>query len=293
MRAASEFLDMAPSSVSRQIASLERDLGVNLVEKGRHTVRLTAAGEMAISYYRDRLAHRETFISALDDVKGNRAGNVTVAMGEGFIGSIVLGALKDYATKYPGVHLSIVTGPTTHIMGLVREDEAHFGIVFEPPADSRIRTRAALPQPLRLIVYPSHPLAQRQEVGVSDLVGYNLILSDQNFRARHLLHEVEVEADVHLDSSLTTGSLRLLKECVLNEMGATISNELPLSDEIDSGELISIPLSDRRLSNTQAHAITRIGRQLPGSAMNLLELLEARMKSTKRGRKTREEDAPE
>jgi DNA-binding transcriptional LysR family regulator len=282
MRAASEFLDVAPSSVSRQIASLERDLGISLVEKGRHTVRLTSAGEMAIEYYRDRLAHRESLISALDDLRGKRSGNVTIAMGEGFIGAIVLGALKDYASRYPGIRLAVLSGATTQVMGLVREDEAHFGIVFEPPPDARIRTRIAIPQPLRLIAHSGHPLGKRREVRIADLVGHKLVLPDQNFRARHLVHEMEVQADVRLDVSLTTGSLRLLKGCVVYDMGATIMNEMPFTEELQNGQLVSIPLAHPSLSETSAQAITRVGRQLPGSVLSLLELLEARMNETRR-----------
>ena len=45
MRAASEKLDVAVSSISRQIAQLEADIGLPLIERGRRSIKLTEAGE--------------------------------------------------------------------------------------------------------------------------------------------------------------------------------------------------------------------------------------------------------
>ena len=85
MRAASEHLNMAPSSISRQIASLERELGIDLVEKSRHTVQLTTAGQLVLQYYRDRLSQRESLISGIDDIRGQRKGQMVLAIGQGLI----------------------------------------------------------------------------------------------------------------------------------------------------------------------------------------------------------------
>ncbi|MBW8077744.1 MAG: LysR family transcriptional regulator, partial [Gallionella sp.] len=48
MHAASEKLDVAVSSISRQIAQLESELGLPLIERGRRALKLTQAGEMAV-----------------------------------------------------------------------------------------------------------------------------------------------------------------------------------------------------------------------------------------------------
>jgi DNA-binding transcriptional LysR family regulator len=82
MRAASDYLNMAPSSISRQIAGLEKELGIDLVEKSRHTVQLTSAGQLVLQYYRDRLSQRETLISGIDDIRGRRKGHIVIAVGQ-------------------------------------------------------------------------------------------------------------------------------------------------------------------------------------------------------------------
>ena len=103
MRGASEHLDIAPSSISRQISSLEKEIGTPLVEKGRHTIQLTPAGELVVDYYRDRLSQRETLIAAIDDLRGLRQGHLTIAVGQGLIRMPLVRALREFMIKHPGI----------------------------------------------------------------------------------------------------------------------------------------------------------------------------------------------
>ena len=61
MRAAADQLDVAVSSISRQISQLEAEVGVALIEHGRRTVMLTEAGKLLIEYYAEQRTHRESF----------------------------------------------------------------------------------------------------------------------------------------------------------------------------------------------------------------------------------------
>jgi len=57
MRAASEELDVATSSISRQITSLEKELGISLIEKNRRGIKLTEAGQLACASSRTSSAN--------------------------------------------------------------------------------------------------------------------------------------------------------------------------------------------------------------------------------------------
>ena len=63
MRAASDELNVATSSISRQIAALEKELGMRLIEGVRRKIKLTEAGNVAFAYYREMQAHQELFLS--------------------------------------------------------------------------------------------------------------------------------------------------------------------------------------------------------------------------------------
>src|SRR5579871_1853827 len=128
MRSASEKLDVAVSSISRQITQLEEDLGLALIERGRRTIKLTEAGEIAIRYYRESLVQRESFTSSLQALRGLRAGQICLAAGEGFV-AILSSILQDFLARHVGVLLSVNMGGTLEVVRQVREDDAHIGLV--------------------------------------------------------------------------------------------------------------------------------------------------------------------
>ena len=80
MRAASDKLDVATSSVSRQIGELESELGLKLIEKGRRRIKLTEAGEAACLYYKEKLSQEEAFLSKIEELKSIRTGKITLAV---------------------------------------------------------------------------------------------------------------------------------------------------------------------------------------------------------------------
>ena len=127
MRAASEFLNMAPSSISRQIAGMEKELGIELIERSRHTVQLTAAGQLAVQYYRDRLSQREALTSSIDDLRGHRQGHIVVAVGQGLVRMPLVRSLSEFVEKFPGIALTIKNASTRDVASFVRNDDAHFG----------------------------------------------------------------------------------------------------------------------------------------------------------------------
>ena len=282
MRAASEFLNMAPSSISRQIAGMEKELGIELIERSRHTVQLTAAGQLAVQYYRDRLSQREALTSSIDDLRGHRQGHIVVAVGQGLVRMPLVRSLSEFVEKFPGIVLTIKNASTRDVASFVRNDDAHFGITLDSPHDPRIRTRMVIPQPLCLILYPKHPLARQKSVAIRDLQDERLILPEDGFRVRQILGQVERERGIFLKSILTASSIQMLADCVLAQIGITIIPDACVLDHLESRQLISVPITDQQLRDSKVHVVTRVGRQLPGSVIRLIDILERKSGQTKR-----------
>lgn len=284
MRAASEYLNVAPSSISRQIAALEKELGVDLVEKSRHAVQLTIAGQLVLQYYRDRLSQREALISGLDDLRGRRKGHITLAVGQGLVRMPLVRSISDFVGKYPGIAITIRNASTRDVVSLVRNDEAHFGVTLDSPHDPRVKTRMVIPQPLCLISYPDHPLTKRNSVSIRELKDERLILPEDGFRVRQILNQVEREKGIFLKPILTASSIQMLSDCVLAKIGVTIIPEACVLDQLEAGKLLSTSISDPQLRDSKVHVVTRIGRQLPGSVNYLMDALERTAANLSKGK---------
>src|ERR1700757_3505003 len=80
IRKASESLGVAPSSVSRQIAVLERQLGTRLFARSSEGVELTHAGKMVADFARVVLLDYDALRADLDDLRGVRRALVRVVV---------------------------------------------------------------------------------------------------------------------------------------------------------------------------------------------------------------------
>lgn len=278
MRAASESLDVATSSVSRQIAELEKELGIALIEKGRRRIKLTEAGEAAYLYYREKMSYEEAFLSRIDELKNMRTGDIYLAMGSAFISQQFSEMLQGFMEKYPDINVHILTDTTSSLLRKVREDEAHLGLVFAMPSDPKIRARVTLSQPLKVILSRRHRLSGKESLDLSELVNEKIGLPEDEFRIRQIIRNAEQEEDTFLKASMTTNSLDLLNDFVLSGKGISILPELVVQRGLMSGEVKAVPTTSKILNSTETFLITRVGRQLPVAAHRLSLSIESYLK---------------
>jgi DNA-binding transcriptional LysR family regulator len=280
MRAASEELAIATSSISRQIAALEKDLGVRLIESGRRKIKLTEAGEAACAHYREARAHEESFLATLQELKSTRTGNVDLAVGEAFITGQFNESLFQFMKNYPGMIVRVRMSGTNHTEALVHDDEVHFGLIFDVPRDQKVRARMSLDQPLRAIVHPAHELARKSMVTLADFAHCGIGLPDDSFRLRQIVHAAEQEESMHLRPKLVANSMTVLKDFALAGGGVTLLPEFIVLEDLLAGRLRAISTTNSVLNATKISLITRAGRQLPMGAYRLMQRIENHLKNS-------------
>jgi DNA-binding transcriptional LysR family regulator len=279
MRAAGDKMGIAVSSISRQIAQLEREMGTSLIEHGRRVIRLTEAGELAVNYYRNQLAERDAFFAQVADLRSAITGRVDLAIGEGFLGQTIASVIEDFRTRHPQVRLGVHIDSTAEIVRRVVEDEVHLGLVLQLPSEPKIRLRTSLAQALMAVVAPSHPLARFTSIRLDELQAHELCLAPKEFRVRQILENAGVRKHIFLNEAMTTNSVSMMRQVAKTGKFATVLPLLAAIDELRDGSLVGIPLIDERLEETTVCLVSRTGRKLEGAPLRLLNAIEARMKS--------------
>lgn len=279
MRLASDKIGVAVSSISRQIVQLEQQLGMPLLERGRRTIKVTPAGEVALEYYRSQRADREAFMNRLADLREFRTGKVDLAVGEGFLGRSFTEIVEQFQRDNPGIDFSILSASTSEILHMVLNDEAHIGLIFQSRDEPKIRVRASALQPLRVICAPDHPLASSKGVTLAALAGHSLCLPPKGFRIRQTLAAAESKSNIWLQPRMTTGSIHVMREIAKEGRAVTVLPPISVLAEIEEGTLVARPLIDADLEHTTIGLIHRLGRQLNGPPGRMLSLLEKRVRT--------------
>ncbi|MEF3066046.1 LysR family transcriptional regulator [Pandoraea apista] len=283
VRAAADRLDIAPSAVSRQIALLEAELALPLIERHKRGVHLTQAGRLLMEYYREQRAHQEDLLAKLQEVRGLRRGHIRLAVGEGFVSDLMGAPLQYFCKRYPDITLTLDLAGTNEVMRLVAEDDADIGLVYNPPAEPKIVSRAQMRQPVHAIVAPDSSLMDRLDktgsLQLDALYNVPLALMHGAYGTRQLMALAEQSAKHRLTPTVTTNSISVLKHFVRAGLGATFLPTFAVSQEIEAGVLCALPVDHPILKGAEAHLVTRAGRRLSGAANRLLTHLASKMEA--------------
>lgn len=259
IRAAADWLNVAPSAVSRQIGLLEGELGAVLIERHARGVKPTEAGQLVIEYFREQVAHKDDLLSRLQELRGLRTGHVNVVLGEGFVSDMLAGPMQTFCKQYPGIRVNLDLAGTNDVMRKVTEDEGEIGLVYNPPLDPKIVSRASKLQPMMAIVGPDFPRRGRDEaMTVEELASYPLAATHASYGTRQMLEAVEFAEKIRFDPVVTTNSITILKQFVKSGLGIVCLPAFAVSTEIDAGELFAIAIDHPILAKAEAHLVTRV-----------------------------------
>lgn len=274
MRLASDRMGLAVSSISRQIATLEKDLGIPLFERGRRTIRMTEAGRLTYEHYKSQIASREQLFEQIRKLREAKLGHVEMAIGEGFLCRAFMQLIADFQHDHPGVSVNIRTATTPDAARMVINDEAHMAVIFTMAGEPRLRTRVSMVQPLRVVCAPDHPAAKKTELTLADLASYPLCLPSQGFRIRQLLTAAENRQHLRLQPSLTTDSIYTLRGIAKRGEAITVLPHIAVIDDLRAGELVALPLVDIGEEDERIALVHRIGRQLEAVPARMLTTLQ-------------------
>ena len=172
---AAERLHLGQQAVSKSVAQLERELGVALLERTTHDVRLTAAGEALLNAGRGAVAAADAAFALAREVGGGLSGRVRV----GVTPAVGTGDREELARVLregaPDLSVSIREVRPGEIGPLLRRRELDFVLARSAPADDALDSAPLRPTPVVLCVPAGHRLATAASVRLAQLDGERLL----------------------------------------------------------------------------------------------------------------------
>ena len=182
---AAEVLHVTQPTLSRQMAQLEEELGVQLFVRGRHLT-LTDAGVM--------LRRRAEEVTALmekmqQELEGHTDVGGVISIGSG--GLMALQALSPamaaFREQHPKVQYQLYTNHAEHVKERLEQGLLDFGLLLEPVDVSKFDyLRMGARETWGLLMRSDHPLARKPHIVREDLIPLPLITSDRRSIQREL-----------------------------------------------------------------------------------------------------------
>src|SRR6201997_1947217 len=159
-RAADE-LSYSQPAFSQQIASLEAETGMALLERHPRGVSLTAAGQTLVGPAEGLLARLDTAEAALSAIAGLRGGRLRMASFPTAGSTLMPVAIANFRATYPDVELTLSEGEPEEIAPRLRAGELDLALLFEfdqeTPALAEIARSPLLEDPMYLALPREHP----------------------------------------------------------------------------------------------------------------------------------------
>lgn len=162
--AAADALHLTPSAVSQQLAALEREAGVQLIEPDGRRVRLTPAAELLLEHADPLFAQLERLRAELDAHADGTAGIVRIgAFPTGIVG-LVAPAVRLLEQRAPGIRLRVMELEAPEVFDCLGRREIDVAVSMEAPSapragDARFHRRELASDVLDAVLPATHPLA--------------------------------------------------------------------------------------------------------------------------------------
>ena len=172
--AAAFALRYTPSAVSQQMALLEQEAGVPLLERHSRGVRLTPAGTALLRHAEAAVGHMQAAREELDALAGLRRGRLAMAAFGSAWSDLVPRAVAAFQRRHAEVELALSEADPRDGVAGVRTGELDLALVFEPngadPAHrSAVRVEPVADDPLVGVLPAGHRLARRPAIALADL----------------------------------------------------------------------------------------------------------------------------
>jgi DNA-binding transcriptional LysR family regulator len=186
---ASEHLHLAQPSLSRQISTLERELGAELFHRARGHISLTAAGETLLPRAQRMLADADAIRDEMGELAGLRRGRVRLGAPPTLCISLVAEAVSSFHAAYPDVDLHLTESGSRLLVEQLAVGAVDIALITAsdglPPAGVSLTRMPLLAEELVVVSSAAEPpLTDGPAIDLEQLAALPLITFGESYELR-------------------------------------------------------------------------------------------------------------
>ena len=166
---AAQRLGIAAPALSRAIAGLETQLGVQLLERSTRHVNLTDAGAGLLNDARAALVALDAAALRARRAAGPDGGKLVLAVKADVEGGLLEAVLAAYRSEHTAIPIEVVFTGWSEQPGLLRAGAADVAIILEPFDSDGLDIEPLLSEPQLLALPTGHPLAGQPRLRLADI----------------------------------------------------------------------------------------------------------------------------
>ena len=253
---AAEVLYISQPSLSKQIKTLEKNLGITLINRESNKISLTENGKVFLQYSERILALCEESCRALIDLKNGNRGSLTVGASQTIGTYLMPRILSLFTQNYPQIDLRIQVNSTPIIINNILKQEIDIAVVGgEIPNKLRknLTIKCFVKDEINLIISTIHPFAKKKKINKEDLYYLNFITLNSNSTIQKFIDNILIQNQIEtkqLKVIMQLNSVEGIKTAVSLGLGAAFISSSAIEKELKLKTIKILTIKDIKITRS-------------------------------------------
>lgn len=262
---------MAQPNASRALSRLERQLGLELVDRSPAGSTLTTEGTVVVNWAREVLDAADQLVAGAAGLRAEKSPHLTVAASMTVAEYLVPRWLGEFRRLYPDVSVNLEVHNSHEVLDRVRAESCQLGLIEAPNLPAGFRAADVGRDHLVVVVSPGHSWARRREpLQPCELAATPLIVRESGSGTR-----ISLENQLHefglASPALELNSNAAVRISAIAGVAPAVLSNLAVDAALASGELRRVAVDGIDFER-QLRAVWRSSRKMTGPAGQFLEI---------------------
>lgn len=242
---AADALHMTQPAVTFQIRQLEEHLNTRLFDRTHNRVALTDVGEVVYNYAEKIFGLYLQMENTVKEMTGEISGILTLGASTTVAEYMLPSLIGSFKQHYPNVNIRLRVSNSEGIISMLENNNIDLAVIESSVSNKNLIVEECRSDELVVIVYPSHPLAEKKTLTAQEIYQYAFVCREEGSGTREVVKQYFADQGIDLNMlnvCLELGSPEAVKGAVEAGMGISILSLSTVNKELQLGSLVVIPL---------------------------------------------------
>lgn len=284
---AAEKLFMTQPALSLQIKSLEKKLGVILLERKGNKMQLTQGGELVYKYAAGLLRLDEQLRLSVQEFVSGNVGHVSINSNRPIGRYLLPNSILRFIQHYPSVEITTSIDNSDQVSRNVQEEKADIGFIAmadgQVPPDNLEKTLIYSDYWV-LVCAPESPWIKLHNKSIYDMTKEAALIGSLPKTAHgKIIDEHLRRTGLNYDIKLRLDDIESIKIAVLSRVGISFLPKVTVERELANHELVEIRLNDFNREPLDYYMITKSGAYITPTQGKFIKFIRESFVEQKKG----------
>ena len=242
-------LRKSQSAISLQIAGLERQFGLLLIDRSTRPIKLTEAGQIFLQFSTQIVNQTGDLERTMSELAGGNLGDVRIGATTS-VGAYLLPPIaRRLIETLPKLSITIMSLPQTSVLAAVRTSEVDFAFVLSDKVPGDLKVTTLKKEPLWFVTSPGNTILKRLPLTMTDLKSVPFILGLKGNQYTGMMESILEERHFpKVPVAMRIGNYEGIKQAVCAGIGVAILPQFTVQNEIHNRTLVRIRIDGVNLT---------------------------------------------